>query len=292
MRIGLLEREDLAAAQVLLAEACAFDSADIVAGEKLFGEGPSGAPTALAAWDGALVGVASVGGSRVRLLAVRPGQRGRGVGGALLAACEEWARGAGVAKLRTLDQPGNYLAPGIDERNVDTIAWLERRGWVRDAEPRLNVLIDVRGNARVSRERAEAMAEAARARGYELRRARSDERGLLEAVRAEFGGAWPFEVARALEQDSGVHVAIKDGAYCAFAAHDGNNRGLGWFGPTGTWPAHRGQRLGEALLMACLVDVAAHHAQCEVAWIGPRAFYDKVAGVAVDRRFVLLTRAL
>ena len=109
--------------------------------------------------------------------------------------------------------------------------------------------------------------------------------------RAEFGGAWPFELARALGFDPpGVHVAVKDGAYAAFAAHDGNNRGLGWFGPTGTWPVHRGQGLGEALLVACLVDVADHHARCEVAWIGPRAFYDKVAGVAEDRRFVVLTR--
>ena len=33
---------------------------------------------------------------------------------------------------------------------------------------------------------------------------------------------------------AGVHVALRDGAYCGFAAHDGNNRGLGWFGPTGT----------------------------------------------------------
>jgi GNAT superfamily N-acetyltransferase len=104
---------------------------------------------------------------------------------------------------------------------------------------------------------------------------------------------WPFELARALGGDPpGVHVAIGDGAYCAFAAHDGNNRGLGWFGPTGTWPAHRGRGLGEALLLACLVDVAAHHAQCEVAWLGPRPFYDKVAGIAADRRFVVLTRAL
>ncbi len=85
---------------------------------------------------------------------------------------------------------------------------------------------------------------------------------------------------------------MRDGAYCAFAAHDGNNAGLGWFGPTGTWPAHRGNGLGEALLVACLVDVAVAHEYCEVAWIGPRPFYDKVAGVAFDRRFVLLTKAL
>jgi mycothiol synthase len=296
VRVGPLDRSALPEATAVLAEACAFDRAAEVADEKLFGAGPRGArgPEALGAWDGeALIGVAAVAGNRIRVLAVAPGARRRGVGGALLAACEAAARGAGQTALRTLDQPGNYLAPGIDERNVETIGWLERRGWRRLDEPRLSVRIDVRGNPRVSAARAAELVAAAAGRGYQVRRARPDEQALIEAVAAEFGGAWPFELARALGGGPpGVHVAVQDGAYCAFAAHDGNNRGLGWFGPTGTWPAHRGRGLGEALLLACLVDVAAHHAQCEVAWIGPRPFYDKVAGIAADRRFVVLTRAL
>jgi len=294
VRVGPLDRSQLAEATTVLALGCAFDRAAEVADEKLFGPSPRGLPRTFGAWDGeALVGVAAVGGSRIRLLAVVPAARGRGIGSALLAACETDARAAGEATLRTLDQPGNYLAPGIDERNTEAIAWLERRGWVRADEPRLDVLIDVRGNPRVSAERADQLVIAAAQRGYEVRRARANETALLAAVATEFGGAWPFELERALAYEpAGVHVALRDGAYCAFAAHDGNNRGLGWFGPTGTWPAHRGQGLGEALLVACLVDVAATHAQCEVAWIGPRPFYDKVAGIAADRRFVLLTRAL
>jgi GNAT superfamily N-acetyltransferase len=215
------------------------------------------------------------------------------VGGALLDACCGAARSAGAATLRTLDQPGNYLAPGIDERNAETIGWLERRGWRRHGEPRTNLWIDVRDNPQVSADRATERAAAVATRGYQIRRARRDDRELLDAVAAEFGGAWPFELALALDGDpAGVHVATRDGAYCGFAAHDGNNRGLGWFGPTGTWPSHRGQGLGEALLLACLVDIAQHHARCEVAWIGPRGFYDRVAGISGERRFVVLTRDL
>jgi len=292
LRIGALDRSQLAAAAEVLDAACAHDRAGRVAEEKLFG-GP-GRARAFGAWDGEqLVGVAAVAADRVRVLAVAPGARGRGIGGALLEACVEAARAAGERRLRTLDQPGNYLAPGIDERNAAAIAWLERRGWRRAGEPRVNVLIDVRDNPRVSAARAAERAARAAAAGYELRRARPDERALLEAVGAEFGGAWPFELERALGcEPPGVHLALarRDGAYCAFAAHDGNNRGLGWFGPTGTWPAHRGRGLGEALLLACLVDVAAEHARCEVAWIGPRPFYDKVAGIAAERRFVVLER--
>jgi mycothiol synthase len=278
----------------VLAAGCAFDRAAEVADEKLFGSAPTGSPQALGAWDGdALVGVAAVAADRVRVLAVTPAARGRGVGSALLDACLATARADGQAMLRTLDQPGNYLAPGIDERNTEAIAWLERRGWRRHAAVRSNVLIDVRGNPRVSAARAEALAAAAAAHGYQIRRARADEGALLAAVAAEFAGAWPFELERALGcEPPGVHVALQGGAYCAFAAHDGNNRGLGWFGPTGTWPAHRGNGLGEALLVACLVDVAVRHARCEVAWIGPRPFYDKVAGVAADRHFIVLSRDL
>jgi ribosomal protein S18 acetylase RimI-like enzyme len=314
MDVRALGASLLAEAEIVLADACAFDRATEVAEEKLFGEAPVVLPTgsaldgpgggvwdrartvsvqAFGAWErDALIGVAAVSGRWLRVIAVTPRARGRGAGSALLAACEAAAKATREKRLRALDQPGNYLAPGVDERNTVAIAWLERRGFAR-GDVRENVLIDVRGNPRVSAARASELAAAAAARGYEVRRARSDETALLDAVAVDFGGAWPWELARALAYEpAGVHVALKDGAYCAFAAHDGNNRGLGWFGPTGTWPAHRGQKLGEALLMACLVDVAAEHGRCEVAWIGPRPFYDKVAGIAEDRRFVPLAKDL
>ena len=311
MEIGTLDASHLAEAERVLADACAFDRASAVANEKLFGLAPvalplgpalggaaferphAGAtisPRAFGAWEGGvLVGVAAVCGRWLRVLAVVPGARRRGAGGALLAACEQAARESGETRLRVLDQPGNYLGPGVDERNVDTIGWLERRGFARQGEPRENVLVAVRDNPRVSAARAAEVAAKAATRGYEVRRARGDEFALVDAVANAFGGTWYFELLRALADS--VHVALKDGAYCAFAAHDGNNRGLGWFGPTGTWPEHRGQGLGEAVLLACLVDVAAAHSHCEVAWIGPRPFYDKAAGIASDRRFVGLAKS-
>jgi GNAT superfamily N-acetyltransferase len=294
MRVAQLDRARLADATHVLAAGCAFDRAADVADEKLFGAGPEGEPRAFGAWLGdALVGVACVCGRWLRVLTVMPHARRQGIGGALLAACEAIARQEGSPRLRAVDQPGNYLAPGVDERNLETIAWLERRGFVRAGEPRENVLIDVRNNPRVSVERAHELAERCRTRGYDIRRARPDERALLDAVAHGFGGAWPFELARSLELGTvGVHVATRDGAYCAFAAHDGNNRGLGWFGPTGTWPLHRGNGLGEAVLVACLVDVSLAHARCEVAWIGPRPFYEKVAGIAETRRFAALVKPL
>jgi GNAT superfamily N-acetyltransferase len=266
---------DLAAARAVLAAACAFDRAADVAREKLFEPAPAGAAQAWGAWaGGALAGVAAATADRLRLLAVTPAARGRGAGLALLEAAER----AGAR--RTLDLPGNYLAPGVDTRNTESIAWLERRGWRRLGHEAVNLLIDVRD-----------CAPPAPIAGYQLRRATVDDRAALTAaIAAEFGGAWPFEVARAVAV-GGVHVAIADGGeLAAFAAHDGNNQGLGWFGPAGTWPRHRGRGLGEALLHACLADVRDHHPVCEVAWIGPRAFYERSAVVVGDRRFAVLTR--
>jgi len=295
MNVGPLPRARLAEAELVLADACAFDRATEVADEKLFAPGPTSAPQPFGAWDGnELIGVAALSARWLRLVAVVPRARRRGAGSALLAACEASARSEGMMRLSALDQPGNYLAPGIDDRNDDAIRWLERRGWRRGTEVRSNVLINVRNNPKVSATRAGELVVAAAAKGYLVRRATRQERpALVAAIAAEFGGAWPYEVERALGHDPpAVHVAIQSDAYCAFAAHDGNNRGLGWFGPTGTWPAHRGRGLGEALLMACLVDVAAEHSQCEVAWIGPRPFYEKVAGIASERRFVVLAKEL
>jgi mycothiol synthase len=295
MNVAPLPRARLAEAELVLADACAFDRATEVADEKLFGPGPSSAAQPFGAWEGNdLVGVAAVSAHWLRVLAVVPRARKQGAGSALLAACESAARAEGMTKLSALDQPGNYLAPGIDARNGDAIAWLEKRGWRHAGDPRSNILINVRNNPRVSAERYTELAERAGTAGYEVRRAHPDEREpLCTAIATEFGGAWPFEIERALGNDpAAVHVALRDGAYCAFAAHDGNNRGLGWFGPTGTWPAHRGNGLGEVLLMACLVDIAAERAQCEVAWIGPRPFYDKVAGIASDRIFIPMAKQL
>lgn len=289
-----LDPAHLVDAAHVLASACLYDRANEVAAEKLFGAGPSGQPQAFGAWDGArLVGVAAVAQQWIRVVAVVPEARQAGIGGALLTTCERVARAEGHTRLRTLDQPGNYLAPGIDERNIETIEWLCRRGWRRDGEPRRNAVIAVRDNPRVTSARLAMLTETARAKGYEIRRAWRGESALLDAIRTMFGGAWPFEVEQALGADSpGVYVALANGIYSAFAAHDGNNRGLGWFGPAGTWPEHRGKGLGEVVLLSCLLDIAHDHDRCEVAWIGPRAFYDNVAGIIADRTFVALVKDL
>ncbi|MCG8425280.1 MAG: GNAT family N-acetyltransferase [Proteobacteria bacterium] len=287
----------IAQLEALLARSCRFDRADRVCEETLFDPGLHGIPRPVAVWSGdRLAGIAASSASWLRIVAVDPQFRGLGVGSALVEDCERAIARSGSSVVRLLDEPGNYLAPGIDQRNRDTIAWLERRGYVQRGH-NTNLLIDVLDNPRVTPAIADTLADACKRHNYLVRRANQTDAAALDAmIRAEFSAGWAFEVGRALGRArSGVHVAVHQPSrqIAAFAAHDGNNRGLGWFGPAGTLPDHRGRGLGRALLVACLLDVAAAgHPVCEVAWIGPREFYDRVAGIAGQRRFAVMRKAI
>ena len=293
-----LPRSALDAARALLERACPFDPVGSVAEEKLFGPSPGPfASATLGAWaNGTLVGVSAQAGRWLRLIAVDPDARERGVGHALLDEIISRARVAGVHKLRVGDQPGNYLAPGVDERNAVLLEWLEKRGfqwWGGNA----NLKVPLTGNPLVSEERARAQAEAADAHGFALRRATLADAAALDELAREFLPSWAFEAELALRGNDppAVHVAVQraSGRLAAFAAHDGNNRGLGWFGPAGSRPEYRGKGLGVALLVRCLLDVAATGAEhATIAWIGPREFYEQQVGAVDDRMFVVMERPL
>lgn len=297
MRIASLQPRDLLAAKSLLADACHFDQAEVVAEEKLFGDGACRREARpIGAFDGAqLLGLACTSNRWLRLLAVGPKHRGRGVGSSLLEACEVEI-GRHATYVRCFDQPGNYLSPGIDERNQELIGWLTRRGY-RQASQSCNLLIKLHDNPKISDERLAALRATCADAGFRIVRiptARID--ADCQTIAEAFSEGWAFEVSRSAKyRESGVHIAVDEesSALASFAAHDGNNRGLGWFGPTGTLPTHRGKGLAAALLMACLLDVRqAGHTHCQVAWIGPRDFYEKVAGIDSERHFSVMIKDL
>ncbi len=283
MEIRPLAREHLDEARALLRGAYEFDRVAEVAEEKLFGADGARTGRALGAWEnGSLVGVAAAAGKWLKLLAVDARARGRGIGGALLDAAEV---------RRVADHPGNYLSPGIDVRYAAARAFLEKRGFRAVGEVE-NIRAPLDGNPLVSEARAAELAANAAAAGYSVIRADSAIREvLLGWIAKAFAPVWAFEVARALDGPRhAVHVALHNNSPVAFAAADGNNQGLGWFGPAGTDPAHRGRKLGEALLIACLVDVRGLPEGGVIAWIGPKEFYRRACGSVDDRRFVQLER--
>jgi GNAT superfamily N-acetyltransferase len=290
MRVASLEREDLEAVRPLVEAAFPFDRVGVVLEEKLLGANGTRAGNTLVAWDGqSAAGVIAVAGRWIKLFAVDPGKRGKGTGRLLLDLARAWVRQrGGGGKLRFMDHPGNYLSPGLDVREEAGRAWVEAHDF-RIASENINLKVPLEGNPKVTEERAAELASRVRSRGYEVRRVGRRERELLLKVASQaFAPAWAFELGRAMDQDPpAVFAAWKGGQPVAFAAHDANNSGLGWFGPAGTLTAHRGQGLGEALLLACLLDVRGKPEGGVIAWIGPRAFYEKAAGALDDRRFVV-----
>lgn len=298
IELRALTRADLPSVRDLLARGCDLPDAAMVAEEKLFGAAPGHLKTESfgAFSQGEPIGVAAASGKWLRMVAVRPNARGRGVGTSLLAMAESAIAATGSTVARTLDQPGNYLAPGIEAGDAETMAWFARRGY-REVGRNTNLLIDLADNPAVTpKALAELTARAAEA-GYEITRAGRDRAAVIAgAIGAAFGNVWAFEVERALAAEpAGVHVAVHraSGDIAAFGAHDGNNRGLGWFGPAGTFEGHRGKGLGAALLVACLLDVVRSGKRTGIiSWIGPRDFYSRTVGVAGERHYVVLEKDL
>jgi GNAT superfamily N-acetyltransferase len=271
VRIGPLSPSMLPEASALLTESLPFDHIAVVIEEKLFADG-----RAAGAFEGdTLIGLVAVARRWIKLLAVAPAHRRRGVGSALL----EEARRDAPSKLRVFDHPGNYLAPGVDVRYEAAHAFLRARGF-RELRRVENIRAPLENNPLIDRTPSVA--------GYELRRAGDADRApLLEMAARAFSPTWAQEIARAMDGPRrAVHVALQNGAPVAFAAADGNNRGLGWFGPAGTLPEHRGKRLGEALLLPTLRDVRGLPEGGVIAWIGPKEFYAKACGAVDDRTFV------
>lgn len=322
--LPLREPQDLPAAQALLAAALPWDQAQRVTREKLFaGNGQRVGQTLGAFAGGELVGLLAQAGRWLKVLAVHPAARRRGIGTQLLLAAQAWlgamqpagaAAGTPRPRLRMGDHPGNYLAPGIDEREGAGQAFLRARGFI-EVGRNLNLRAAVVDNPLLRPERiAECIARTA-THGYVVRRAtREDVSALQDMVASQFHRVWAYEVSRALgvglgggaaehtpalPEGASVHVARSaDGELVAFAAHDGNNRGLGWFGPTGTLPSHRGRGLGEALLLCCLADVmvdtdpaTARPDAGVIAWVGPVEYYARACGAIPDRRFVVYEEA-
>jgi GNAT superfamily N-acetyltransferase len=300
-----LTAADLVEATALLARALPWDGVSVVAQEKLFAGNGRRHGQALGAFSaaGELLGVIAYAGRFIKLLAVAPDAQRRGIGTTLLDSMRAAMPTQGDrVRLRVGDHPGNYLSPGVDERYTAAHAFFRARGF-GEAGRGLNLRAPLIDNPLCTRERLQRQIDTAAAAGYTVRRAQAaDVPGLLAMVESQFSWVWAYEVARALglqlggeaaaqtpalPEGAAVHVALDStSAVVAFAAHDGNNRGLGWFGPMGTLPAHRGRGLGEVLVLACLADTGDRPEGGVIAWVGPVDFYARACGAVPDRRFV------
>ena len=218
----------------------------------------------------------------VKLLAVDPAARRRGLGSQLLETIETTLRSRGAHSVRICESAPNYLTPGVDARYSAAPHFLEARGYARVAEA-CNMTVDLgqRDFDTVEAERRLA------ARGVAIRRACADDHARISELLRDEWPSWLPEVRRALRNEpASVYIAVQGGAVVAFSAYDANNRGTGWFGPMGTAPGARRQGIGHVLLFRCLADMAAQgHGHATIPWVDPVDFYRHCAGAAVSRIF-------
>jgi mycothiol synthase len=208
----------------------------------------------------------------VLLLAVAPEAEGAGLGRSLLDAACARAWDAGAERVVLGGLAPYYLWPGVDVRFTRMLGLAESAGF-RETGAALNLACPT------------AFRQAA-PEGVTVRRAlEPGDVATAVAFCDERFPQWVPELVRATEQGC-CHVATDDATaeVLGFAAHSVNR--AGWFGPTGVSPAARGRGVGGALLAACCRDLQiAEFRECEIAWIGPVAFYAKTAGASVSRVF-------
>jgi mycothiol synthase len=256
-----------------------------VAEEKCFGAGVKGLPVTLLATDDRddIQGVAVTCGEAIRILAVRRTVRHRGVGGALLEAAE--ARLAGNARIVIAAEAGNYFTPGVAGRDEETLRFLRHRGYRRSDETD-NLIADLDPMA--------ALTAGASERGLPYRATHAQRGDALGWIEREFGTIWRFESERAFEREiPSMFLLDHEGAIGGFAAHDANNRGLGFFGPTGVSRALRGRGMGRLLLLSSLADLrASGFSRVVIPWTDSLEFYRKSCGARPEHHFVQLTKRL
>lgn len=260
--------DDLPAIRALFARAndAPYDLT-AVAGEKCFGRGVAGDPHVRVYGD--VQGAAVACGRYLRVLAVDPAARRRGIGTALLRDAEE--RGASVIAA----EPGNYFTPGVVDTDETTIRFLRNRGYTEKAATH---------NLETTTRRLDDPA---------TRRPSHDEADrVLTFIEKDFGRIWRFEAAKAFETNTPQILITEDAStITGFAAYDVNNRGLGFFGPTGVAKDLRGRGLGCRLLLDALSAMhALGYARAVIPWTDALDFYRKCCGAEPAHRFVAFAK--
>jgi len=251
--------------------------------EKCFGAGLAGAPRArVLEREGRITGAAVTCGKFLRILAVDPDARRQGIGMALL-------EDSGATVIAA--EAGNYFTPGIVEMDEGTRAFLRARGYVETSQ---TSNLHVRLPSRPAGEPAHLDDSKTRRRAASITRpTHEDAPRVLAFIEREFGPIWRFEAARAFEREvPPAFMAREGGAITGFAVHDVNNRGLGFFGPTGVAKSMRGRGTGCRLLLASLDDLhSLGYTRAVIPWTGALDFYRKCCGAELAYRFVAFAKS-
>lgn len=211
-------------------------------------------------------------GAHIRLLAVAPEERRRGIAQGLVAAIEEWARAAGHRSLSTGADPPYFLWPGVPSTETGLMCLFEGRHYAR-SETNYNMEVDLD-------------AVPPDPGGHYL--AGPADHDDVDAFMATNWPHWRPEVLRALGKGNLV-VAREDGraegALAAFCAFEVNREGL--LGPVAVRLELMGQGRGKGVLVGALHELRRRgRSRVSVVWVGPVVPYAAVGGRVSDVYFV------
>jgi mycothiol synthase len=266
---------------------------------RIFGDPEFAPQLQIAAFEGERLAGAMLGlrrahdegyGGALNLFAVDPPFRRQGLATRLLRELEERLRAEGAGSLVVGGAAPNYLWPGLDLRYTPAYCLLERNGYSVTGNNAVNMLVELpTRDWDTSAEEARLAAD-----GFEIRRLEERDREAFSAyLTANWSRWWHDEGMNGYENNPvSVHIALRDGQICAFAAYNVEAFD-GGFGPTGTDESLRGKGIGRVLFHRCMRDLQQQGlAACEVCWTGPISFYARVADAWIHRSFYRMAKDL
>jgi GNAT superfamily N-acetyltransferase len=209
----------------------------------------------------------------VRMIAVAPEHRGRGVGRELLAIAEADVRAAGLGSVTIGADAPFYLWPGVEAGETALLCLLERTKYQR-TETNFNMDLDL-GSIPPD------------PGGWTVAGAAEHEEILEWSDR--HWPSWTMELLRATDRATLVISRDGDGisAVCAY-----NVNRTGWVGPVAVRPDLMGRGAGVAALLGALHRMRAEgRTRAEIAWVGPVVPYARV-GATVGRVFFVHRKEL
>lgn len=218
----------------------------------------------------------------VKLLGVHPERRRLGIASGLYDLVEKRMREKGVGIIRVYESWPNYFMPGIDPFYTEAVCFFERKKFKKIGDTSNLVCRLIGKNFDTLTEENQA-----KDNGVDIRRAiPSDYEEMMNWIDQNFK-AWRYEVESSFANNPiSLHIGLIGKEIIAFSAYEGNNKGLGWFGPMGTTEAARGKGVGGILLKRCIADMQKiGFENAIIPWVGPIPFYMHYINSKVDRVF-------
>jgi GNAT superfamily N-acetyltransferase len=222
------------------------------------------------AMDAVGVGVVQGETGHVKLLAVHPRSRRRGIGAALLERIERFCADHGAKTMSVGHLAPWFVVPGVDVRYSEMILLMHARGYRRYAES-VNQSVALRNLPEPP---------------LPVRVASHTDHEAIKAWLAQEHPNWLNEVERGFRL--GNLIVHEDRG---FAAYDVNREG--WFGPMATRGGPGGERVGTSTLLGALHAMGRlGHEHADIVWVGPIVFYAKAVGARINRVFWSYTKSL